>query len=617
VIGVAGFGVGAGVGAVIGFGVGVTAAVIYNWVFGAGSGGNGGGAQSLRNQLISTITNATNEGTAAATVAANRIATITPDTTLQLARTSEYVARQLYDIQNLTGGPYNYNASYVLSHAYACNDTLAMTWADAYTYNSYYALYTGLSQQFVGTYSTLTWKIEPGLYGSSGIQTIGYGQDARVQVGMSYYIDNEQKFVQVYNGVPLYLINTQDSAETATLHITDYTGRMTNVSLNCASDGIQIVDLKALGLMSGRYCFTVDTGKEYIWDVFGVMLSDTIGSGSVQPGMLFTADVSGQELFRTLDFGSTALTHGNLGIGTEYSPPYIMVTDGVTSASVSLGNWLSDLTAANNEGQNLTRTANSYAQTFYNQVVAAHGAIATPWADAVMPNPEQIHNLSPMMLQALYYSYLIRERDWFNTSHILTPQNVSITPASANLLLRGAVYNPQGKEMVSNQTMFTPFFMVVNQTLTKGWNNISQEGFLMTWYNAASINAPLNHTTANYTYWEFGPGWRFHIEEIWYANQTVNNVTLTVHSWIFIIPPTPTIPRGTQAQTDVQWLIDHWYYIAAVVGAILVLAWIPTKSTPIGVIGLILVIAGVAGWYLSGDHSLLSWAGLAINLWGR
>jgi hypothetical protein len=169
--------------------------------------------------------------------------------------------------------------------------------------------------------------------------------------------------------------------------------------------------------------------------------------------------------------------------------------------------------------------------------------------------------------------------------------------------------------MVSNQTVFTPFFMVTNETLRTGWNNISQEGFLMTWYNARTINADL--TTTNYTYLELGPGWRFHIEEIWYKNASAENVTLTVHTWQFIIPPTPNLPIPTQAETDVQWLIDHWYYIAAVVGAILVLAWIPTKSAAIGVIGLVLVIAGVAGWYMSGDHSLLSWAGLAINMWGR
>jgi hypothetical protein len=618
VIGVAGFGVGAGVGAVIGFGVGVTAAVIYNWVFGAGSGGNGGNDQALRNEEMGKIVNATQAGEAGAHADAVNIGTITPDTTLQMARTSEYVARQLYDIQNLTNGPYLYNASYVLTHAYIMNDTLANIYADAAYYSTIYAIYDQISEQFAGTYSSMSWKFDPGLPGETNVLSVSNGQYARFQAGMSYLIDNSNKMVQVWNNTRLYLINTQNAAETATLHITSYTGIVTSVTLNEPAYGIQIVNLKTLGLLSSRYSFSVDSGQANVWDAFGIMESDTLSSGTVSPGILSTYDSGGNELFNAIDMGTAALVQGHLGTVSETSPPIISVmSSSIGGTTVSLGNWLSDLNAANNEGQNLTRTANAYAQTFYNQVVAAHGAIATPWADAVMPNPEQLHNLNPMMLQALYYSYLIAERDWFNTSHILTPNNVSITPDSANLLVRGAVYDPHGNEIVGNQTVFTPFFMVVNQTLVKGWNNITQEGFLNTWYNAKTINAALANTSMNYTYEEFGPGWRFHIEEIWYSNASVNNVTLTVHSWQFILPPTPTIPPGPQAQSDVQWLIDHWYYIAAVVGAILVLAWIPTKSAAIGVIGLVLVIAGVAGWYMSGDHSLLSWAGLAINMWGR
>jgi len=148
--------------------------------------------------------------------------------------------------------------------------------------------------------------------------------------------------------------------------------------------------------------------------------------------------------------------------------------------------------------------------------------------------------------------------------------------------------------------------MLSDVELKLGWNNITQPGFVETWYDAATIDPDATNTFKNFTYVEIGTGWRLHIDEIYYQGNAVPSVNLTVDTWDFIINNGGSSTAPPQAQTDLEWIIAHWYYIAAIAAVVVLLGAVAVRNGPLAIIGVILLLAAAVGWYLSGDHSLLS-----------
>jgi len=608
------------VGLTVGAGIGAIASLFMP------GDGNGGAEEAMREYYAGQIMNETNYGLSWAHTNAHNTGTIIPDTQLYLARNAEWAAKDLYDYQTANGLSHVYNASYVMGKSLVCNGTLADIWQTAYNYQSVLNLYTDLTDQFTGTYSSMSWsydggEITPG--GTSALKVFSPSGTAygKIQLGMTIPITSTNNFVQVSNRVPIEILTIGSGA--STLHITADNGNVTNVQLTGGAKTIQEVNMTSLGLASGRYSFTVPAEDNARFEAFGIIQSDALSNNPAYPALMLTHEASGQEMFDylTVDIsgGIYIVQNANMvqvNLNAQCSNPTISVSD--TTLTASLRQALIDLSAANSEGKNLTSISNSYAQTYYNQVVAANGNIPTPWADIVMPDPDQLANMNDQQLIAMYHSYLIAMKSWFNTSHILTYDNITISAESANLLVRGSVYNPAGHMIVANRTVFTPYLTLSDAELKLGWNNITQPGFLETWYNANTITAATQ--TKNMTYIEFGTGWKMHIDEIYYQNESVQSVNLTIHTWDFVINQDLNDSHPPSTLTDLQWIIAHWYYIAAIAGVICLLAAVATRNMSVLVVGAILLIAAAGGWYLSGDHSILSWAGLNIeklNLWGK
>jgi hypothetical protein len=613
-----------GPGAVIcgltGLGVGAIVGGIASYFFPDGS---GGADQAMRTYYMGQIINETNYGLNWAHVNANNVGTVIPSTQLYLARNAEWAARQLYDEQTAAGTPHVYNASYVLTRSMVSNASLSDLWQVMQNYNSVLNMYTNLAAQFVSTYDSMEWSIKGPYNAVNYGATFASQQVGRMQFLTCFDVSDTLKYVTVSNQVPLLVVNHFDSPQTLNLHIVSMgSNETTDLVVTLPSDGIQSIDLNGTyGLPSGRYGFSITGSPTPDVTIAGILGNDPLSSGSVLPCLLVTRQSGANEVWAMADkvSGSTnSITNqGALTIWTTATDyPSIRVTDGGSGVnSTKLVQPFKDIQAALNMVRNLTVTANMYAQTYYNQVVAANGNIGTPEADLIFPDPDQLANMNQQQLIALYYSYLLTMRDWFNTSKVLGPGDINISAESANLLVRGSAFDATGKQVIWNTTIWTPYLMLEDQELKLGLNNISQTGFIETWYDAATITAE-DHLQ-NLTYNQIGTGWKLYIDEIYYANETVNSVNLTMHTWMFIISEDASSTHPPSSITDLSWIMQHWYYFAAIAGAIILLVAAFAKNWIFAVIGILAIAAGIVGWYMSGDHSLLSWLGMNINLWGK
>jgi len=575
--------------------------------------GNDAAAQAMRAYYAGQIVNNTNDSLEWAHTNAANVATVIPDTQLYLARNAEFAAQLLYQYQTAQGLAHTYNASYVISHSLVANDSLSDLWQVELNYNAVLNLYTDLSEQFVGTYSSMSWAVGNGE--SQQVQIVN-GAAARLQFVNYEALTGSANWLEVQANQEMYLINYATTTQTVTLHIrSGADNSVTSENFTLPSSGVEKFNLTEFGLVNGRYSFYTSQPRVLMAGILG---ADPFTNNVPPAGLLVTSKSGNNETFAVL-WGDNQryLTSDPAQASMNGNYPTISVYDGSHWIySDQLSQPIRDINIAVNECSNLTSIANSYAQTYYNQLAASGGDLATPWADCVFPDPDQMSNLNDEMRVAAYYSYLIMEKNWFLNHTILTPDDVNISAESAHLLVRGTVYGTSGNLLVGNHTIWTPFVMLSNTTLHLGWNNITQTGFVCTWYNGNTILDA--NTFSNFTYVPITLGYRFYIDQIWYNNDSVASVNLTVHAWTFYLhhSETPT-PHPPGVEDDLAWLVAHWYYIAMVVGAIMLALWIPTKSLPVGIIGLIVLAAGVIGYLLGGDFSLFSWAGLAINLWGK
>ncbi len=575
--------------------------------------GDGAAAQEMRAYYAGQIVNNTDDSLEWAHTNAANVATVIPDTQLYLARNAEFAAQQLYQYQTAQGLAHTYNASYVISHSLVANDSLSDLWQVELNYNAVLNFYTDLSEQFVGTYSSMNWAVGNGQ--SQQVQ-IGNGAAARLQFVNYEALTGSANWLEVQANQSMYLINYATTTQTVTLHIrSGADNSVTSENVTLPSSGVENFNLTEFGLVNGRYAFYTSQPRVLMAGILG---ADPLTNNVPPAGLLVTSKSGNNETFAVL-WGNNEryLTSDPAQASMSGLYPTISVFNGGQWIySDQLSQPIRDINIAVNECSNLTSIANSYAQTYFNQLTAANGDLATPWADCVFPDPDQMSNLNDEMRVAAYYSYLIVEKNWFLNHTILTPDDVNISAESAHLLVRGTVYGTSGNLLVGNNTIWTPFVMLSNTSLHLGWNNITQTGFVCTWYNGNTILD--NNTFSNFTYVPITLGDRFYIDQIWYNNASVASVNLTVHAWTFYLhnSETPT-PHPPGVEDDLAWLVAHWYYIAMLAGIVFLVAAIAVRNTTVAIIGLILLAAALVGWYMAGDFSLLSFIKLQIQSAGQ
>jgi hypothetical protein len=133
----------------------------------------------------------------------------------------------------------------------------------------------------------------------------------------------------------------------------------------------------------------------------------------------------------------------------------------------------------------------------------------------------------------------------------------------------------------------------------------------MIWGNGTCDNV----SVPTLKYMELANNYTMDIIEIIYDGNSVSEVALTVDKLTLVLPggtPLPDPPK-TDILTDLDWLLSRWYYFAIVAGLICLIASISFRNTAIIIIGLVLLAAGVIGYYLAGDFSILDALNLSIT----
>lgn len=511
---------------------------------------------------------------------------------LYYARKAEWAALQLYQEQTNNSQTHTYDPYYVLSRSEVANGTLAAAWHIAATYEAILNSNKDLANSFVGTYSGMQWGYK--LSGTSNFLYSGLSTNNPLIVKVLYQLADfsstsmptNTKYATFSAGSPILLINCADSAiNNHTVTITARNGTAVyNESISLSAWGVKLVYVP----VSGEYNLRAPVSNLRAYAICGKAIASSYTLTPYVLPMVMGAN-------ETLTLKSVNSNYDARGFFC-YS----------TATIVDISQIHTDMSAIANKVLTMLNQANSFAQTYYNTLVSEGGGANRVMPDVVFPDPDVMANMTAEEIEAIYLAYMRTVQDWFGNYSVMDPANVNISQESLDLKCRGSIYYANGTLMYANTTIFTPYISLENMHLVLGRNNMTQPGFAVKWGDNASLAdwMALNKLT-EVRYISLSVGDYFIIEEMMRGNETITETDLTVHTVRYVTigeddlePITPP-----QSATDAEWLMAHWYMIAVVLGALLVLAWVATRNTAIGAIGLLLLLAGGAFWYLNDSGS--------------
>lgn len=511
---------------------------------------------------------------------------------LYYARKAEWAALQLYQSQTENSTAHTYNPYYVLSRSEVANGTLAAAWHIAQTYEAILNSNKDLANSFVGTYEGMKWG-----YTQAGANTLHSRLTTLnpLVAKVVYELDwsgtsmpTNTKYVTLSVGSPLMLVNWgSTNIVNKTVTLTDRQGVVSyNETLTIPSRCMVLVNVP----VSGEYNLRAPNSAIKAFAICGPAITS---SYTLTPKILpFYKDGTSGALKMIV---SDDEYYDLLGFFVESSGVLVPLTQIKT-----------DMSAISSKVANMLTQANNFAQTYFNTLVSEGGGANRVMPDVVFPDPDVLANMTAEEIEAIYLAYMRSVQDWFGNYSVMNPANVNISQESLNLKVRGAIYYANGTLMYANTTIFTPYVSLEDMHLVVGNNTMTQPGFAVKWGSNASLAAFMAaDRLTDVKYISLAVGDYFIIEEMMAGNETIASTDLTVHTVQYVTigeddldPITPP-----QSATDAEWLMAHWYMIAVVLGALLVLAWVATRNTAIGAIGLLLLIAGGAFWYLTDSGS--------------
>lgn len=530
----------------------------------------------------------------------------------KLARNAAAGATSLYDYQADLGQPHIYDASYVLSQSPLAHDLVEPVKMVAGQYGNIFSQYIDLSQTFVGTYEGMSWGFYPGQ--DAGVPWTSY------QSSLSKYpyyliaptyqiIHSTSKYVIMQGEQTVYFTNYRDAEVTTTIKIVDSAGvALLNETLTFAPREIKHYSIEELGGSSGRYNLqSSDTGVI----ITSIAIKDLSNSAEIYP-MLQAIEISGDkwlsivaiaqktsssDLFQTIDWftytGKTTKTASNAWLSFRWGAS---LNDHEAFPIAGNGKILDHMWQMQTATQELLVTANAFGQTHYNMMVSTGGANRALPPDVIFPDPEQMEGMTYEQLLAIYAAYMNQAKDWFENYQYQTPNNITLSGGSLDLVVRGAIYDEAGTLLHDNQTVFTPYLSHKDMTLVIGNNTLDQSAFVLIWGSAESLDAFGNKSqTAKYLTTKVN--YTLAIEEMYYKGVPVDEMELTVSKLSLIVgeldPPTPP----PQYNNDYGgWLIANWYWVTVAVGAVTVIAAALLRNGAIAGVGLLIILAGLAGY---------------------
>lgn len=512
---------------------------------------------------------------------------------LFFARKAEWAALQLYNEQTANGLAHNYDPYYVMAKSEVANGTLAASMNIAQVYEGILNSNKDLTGSFVGNYEGMTWGYNEQSNNlmvitapAAPAQTI-----TKVLFQLTGIGSTNTQYVTLSAGSPFYLVTSSDSAASGTLTVTNRNGTVVHSeSYSLAGNGYA----KAVWVpVSGEYNIKASSGT-----VMGLALAGPAMSSSHSLTPVIVAATSSGD---NIKFSGRYITGTYAGYYWKCDIFWIGGS-GITTKSVSLAQIKTDMSAITSKITTMIGTANTFAQAYYNTLVSEGGGANRIMPDIVFPDPMALDNMTTEQVYAIFLAYLQQQQAWFANYSVQDPSSVNISQESLNLKVRGSIYLANGTMLYGNTTIFTPYISLANAHLTLGRNNMTQPGFAILWGTAATIDG-LEHLT-DLKYLPLAAGDYFIIEEMQLANEDVTETDLTVQTIQYIVYsqflPTPPPGGDDNDTTDLDFLLNHWYWFAVIAGVIMLLAWIPTRNPTIGIIGLILLAVG-AGFWLYAD----------------
>ncbi|MDD3531666.1 MAG: hypothetical protein PHV99_03710 [Candidatus Pacebacteria bacterium] len=538
-------------------------------------------------------------------------------------RKAEWAAWSLYDYQTQHDLTYEYDADYVLSKSKVANQTLLYQWLVAESYNAIINGYTDLSQSFIGTYEGMSWGYVAYHSTYTNVVASSLGTNDYIDIKFTNKVTDcgETNWVFINPDNPIYMVRRSATPVDADVRITSWDGTIVyeHTYTDKTVEDVIVIDLADMHLPAGRYQLHSPTYQANTM-FFTLATSALANSASIYPAILVTIKTDESATLGCVTWfedstGNTVNSQNKFSTPTNYPRARFyrqtpMSIQGSISSNdgydLPLSIYLQDVTAAQAKQTEMLTTCNNFAQTYYNALVAG-GGTPYPQPDIIFPDPNQMADLTPEQLYAIYLAYLNQMYEWFQDYSYMDTSHVNISASSLDLVCRGAIYNDTGAKVYSNLTVFTPYISIEDMHIELGDNNtLAQPGFLIIWGEKDSM-ANETWIRRNITYVSVTAGWNMSIEEMWYKGEPVTEAWLNVTQLSFVLPDTPNPITPPQGMSDLEWLMEHWYLIAGVLGIIFLLVALSVRRWEIALIGIILIAAAVAGYYLEGGLTGLVW----------
>jgi hypothetical protein len=221
-----------------------------------------------------------------------------------------------------------------------------------------------------------------------------------------------------------------------------------------------------------------------------------------------------------------------------------------------------------------------------------------------------MEDLSWQQIYAIYIAYMNAMKGQFLNYTSMDLSDVDISVDSFNLMCRGTILDADGNVIAGNTTIFTPFTMLNDWTIRTGLNNLTQSGYVIVWGHGPDLLTYIDMMAHPELYLDnmgsmdksmdyimFSAGYQLNITEMTYNGVPVTSHELAINSLDFYIHSATDNPHGNPwSLTDMAWLIEHWYWFAMALGAVLAIAGGWTRNYRLLGVGALIIVIGLGFW---------------------
>jgi hypothetical protein len=512
-------------------------------------------------------------------------------------RYTESSAWALYDKQKLNNEAYVYDSGYVLGHSPVVYSLLSTLVHCDGIYNTVFYPFRSYGATFIGNVQNTNWQVT---YGVNALTSTATSNTNMALDFGSFIKPTGNDYVFLSNATTFTVIPTVAEVVDHSFYILD---KNDNIVFSGSPTGVGTIH---------KYKFTGESGLYKVHMGDSIMYADYVANNYVGTNYVFhgmyVEDFSTNHMLEYFYVPvSNVLMWYGYGDASMATPievnnndVYIILNpETYETHKISVYDMLRVLNLLDGYFNSLVTTCNSFGVTAYNAQVASNGNAPRIAPDAMQLDPNQLSDLTPEQIYAIYISYINALKDAMENYTKLDPGLINISGASLDLICRGTIYDNTGHALGDNTTVFTPYISVSNYKLKIGNNIINQTGFYLVYGNSTNItNFDTDKQTVQYNSYKYGTN--FNILEMMYKGEKVVTKWINTTQIVYLYGNnngTITPPPSTGTFTNNKYML---YEIAD--GAILlvgVTTWVigmnikGRKSKDIKTIGKTLIILSI------------------------